>query len=539
MTLRYWIYTLLLFVLPWSLQAQDKQEPPQDWHLLDLQADGYLGISLNKAYRELLQGRQGQPVIVAVIDGGIDTAHEDLRSRLWINVADSAATGLDADGNGYVNDRYGWNFIGNAQGENLHYDNLEVTRLLRELEPKYLSVLPSTPMSEEERREFEAFQKMITDYAAKVSRAQNGQVSYHLIKRMVDTMKVRMGKENPVKADFDRFEPQDDLEKQIRRLVRAELKKEPDFKKFYKQLEDGIEYFDNQIKYTLNKDYDSRWIVGDDYENSRERYYGNPDVTGPDAKHGTHVAGIIAADRSNNLGIQGIADQARIMAIRTVPVGDERDKDVANAIFYAVENGAKVINMSFGKAYVKDKQIVDEAVQFAMDNDVLLVHAAGNDGKDLDENPNYPNKFYVDSLGMIMGSADAWLTVGASRWEDNRDLVASFSNYGARSVDVFAPGVEIYSSMPGSTYERSEGTSMAAPVVSGLAALIRSYFPSLTAVEVKQIIMDSVTPISRRIRIQGPDGRNQRVRMNEISVSGGIVNAYQAVLLARERTAGR
>src|SRR5690606_16011900 len=204
---------------------------------------------------------------------------------------------------------------------------------------------------------------------------------------------------------------------------RKQLKDEPDFSKFYKDLEDGVEHFNNQVNYHLNKEFDPRHIVGDDYENSRERFYGNADVTGPDADHGTHVAGIIGAIRDNDIGIKGIADNVRIMVLRTVPDGDERDKDVANSIRYAVENGAKVINMSFGKAFAKDKQVVDDAVRFALENDVLLVHAAGNDGQDNDANPNFPNRNYVDSLGINLGEAGAWIEVGASSWKNDGDLV--------------------------------------------------------------------------------------------------------------------
>src|SRR5690606_6767618 len=304
-------------------------------------------------------------------------------------------------------------------------------------------------------------------------------------------------------------------------------------------LEEGVEHFNNQVNYHLNKKFDSRHIVGDDYENSRERYYGNADVTGPDADHGTHVAGIIGAVRTNDIGIKGVADDVRIMVLRTVPDGDERDKDVANSIRYAVENGAKVINMSFGKAFGKDKQVVDDAVRFAIENDVLLVHAAGNEGQDNDANPNFPNRNFVDSLGINKGEATAWIEVGASQWNNDGDLVASFSNYGRRSVDVFAPGVKIHSTMPGSAYKDQQGTSMAAPVVAGLAALIRSYYPQLPAVEVKRVIMQSVTRVDQRVKVKGPDGRNMRVSMNDICVTGGIVNAYRALQLAEQAAAGQ
>src|SRR5690606_12082736 len=299
--------------------------------------------------------------------------------------------------------------------------------------------------------------------------------------------------------------------------------------------EDGVKHFNSQVNYHLNKEFDPRGIVGDDYENSRERYYGNADVTGPDADHGTHVAGIIGAVRTNDVGIKGVADNVRIMAIRTVPGWDEWDNDVANAIRYAVENGAKVINMSSGKAFAKDKQVVDDAVRFALENDVLLVHAAGNEGQDNDANPNFPNRNYVDSLGINMGEAGAWIEVGASSWKNDSDLVASSSNYGRRSVAVFAPGVAIHSTMPGSTYEDQQGTSMASPVVAGLAALIRSYYPQLPAAEVKRVIMQSVTRVDHRIKVKGPDGRNMRVSMNEVCVTGGIVNAFKALQLAEQK----
>lgn len=528
-----------VLLIPIFSLGQSKDTPPPNWFNLDLEQDGVMGISTEKAYDLLLKDKKSMPVIVAVIDGGVDVHHEDLKDVIWINEQDSSATGIDEDGNGYINDKYGWNFIGNANGENLHYDNLEVTRLVRELEPKYISVLPSTPLGGEEKREFAEYQRMVTYYANKTQDARMGQISYTGLKRAVDSMVAKIGKESPTLSDFNEYKPNGDFEKMALQVIKKELKGEPDFTKFYKQLTDGVEYFNNQVNYHLNKDFDPRSIVGDDYENSDERYYGNPDVIGPDADHGTHVAGIIAANRDNDIGIQGVADNVRIMALRTVPNGDERDKDVANSIRYAVENGAKVINMSFGKAFAKDKKVVDEAVKFAVENDVLLVHAAGNDGQDNDANPNFPNRNYVDSLGLNKGEAHTWIEVGASQWNNDSELVASFSNYGRRSVDVFAPGVKIHSTMPGSTYEDQQGTSMAAPVVAGLAALIRSYYPELPATEVKRIIMQSVTRVDQRVKVTGADGRSSRVSMNDICVTGGVVNAYTAILLAEETVSRR
>ncbi len=534
MMLKNWIIALSIFSLPLIGVAQNKNTPPKNWHHLDLTKDGYFGVSADKAHELLLKGKPSSTVIVAVIDGGVDIHHEDLKANLWINVLDSLNNGLDNDGNGYINDRFGWSFLGNEKGENVEFDNLEVTRLIRELEAKYISVLPSTPLSEKERREFEAFQRMMTDYANKLNNAQRSQFSYTMLKKVTESLVKRTGKTNPTRADFNKLKAESDLEKRAISLIKSQLKDDPDFQNFYNELEEAVEYYDQQVLYHLNKEYDPRPLIGDDYENSAERHYGNADVKGPDAEHGTHVAGIIGAVRDNQLGIQGIANNVRIMSLRTVPNGDERDKDVANSIRYAVDNGAKVINMSFGKAFVKDKQVVDEAVRYAMEKDVLLVHAAGNDSKNTDLYENYPNRYFIDSLGINHGEAPAWISVGASQWKLDKNIVASFSNYGKRSVDVFAPGVKIYSTMPENEYKDQQGTSMAAPVVAGMAALIRSYYPSLTAVQVKEIIIKSVVPVNKRVKIRDANGQAKRVKFSDLSVSGGIVNVYNALLLAEQ-----
>src|SRR5690606_348782 len=281
-----------------------------------------------------------------------------------------------------------------------------------------------------------------------------------------------------------------------------------------------------QLQYHLNEQFYSRDTVGDNYSNVNERFYGNSDVSGPDALHGTHVAGIIGASRNNRKGIKGIADNVEIISVRCVPNGDERDKDVANSIRYAVDMGAKIINMSFGKSYSTDKKVVDEAVKYAMSKDVLLVHAAGNDNKNLEKESNFPNKYYEDG-----GLAEAWLEVGASAWKADSTLKASFSNYGKTKVDVFAPGYGINSTVPGSKYEEQSGTSMAAPVVSGVAGIIRSYYPELSAVQVKEIIMKSCVPFNGEVIVE-EGTKTLKFPFRDLSVTGGIVNVYEALKLA-------
>ena len=535
MTMQKMIAFFLMISLPLMSFSQEDKKTPKNWFHLDLQKDGFFGVSTLQAY-ELLKNKMPKSVIVAVIDGGVDIHHEDLKDVLWINTADSAATGIDADNNGYVNDTYGWNFLGNANGNNVEFDNLELTRLIKKLDPLYVSVLPSTPMTEKERREFTQYQRMVTDYTNRLQRAKMGQMNYMLLRSVTDTILYKVGKDSLTIADLDQYTPANDLQKSGIRFLKSELK-DRSFTEINKELSEGLKYFNGQINYHLNKEYDARGIIGDLYDDFDNRFYGNNDVVGPNADHGTHVAGIIAAKRSNEIGIDGVSDAAKILSLRAVPDGDEHDKDIANSIRYAADNGAKVINMSFGKAYSYNKKIVDDAIRYALEKDVLFIHAAGNDGKDLDITHNFPNKRFVDSLGINEGEADAWITVGASQPKNDADLLADFSNYGRRSVDLFAPGVEIYSTMPGSNYENQQGTSMAAPVVSGIAAMIRSYFPQLTAVEVKEILMESVIVSDQKVKIKDDKGVTKRVTLKEISTTGGVVNAHSAIALALQKTA--
>lgn len=526
-------------ILPFTGFSQDnKEKAPANWYNLDYKTDGIMGISTEKAY-ELLKGRKSTPVVVAVIDGGVDVNHEDLKEVLWTNKNETHPNGKDDDGNGYVDDKYGWNFIGNANGENVNYDNLEVTRLIRKFEPKYISVLPTTRLSEAERREFVAYQKMISDYTTKMDEAQFGDVNYGRLKQSIDKILTAIGKEakEVTKEDLENFKAENDQQKLAIRIAKKETEGDG-FEKFYNDIKEATDYFSTQVKYHLNKDYDPRSIIGDNYDDASERHYGNADVKGPDADHGTHVAGIIGAKRNNNIGINGVADNVQIMSIRVVPNGDERDKDVANGIRYAVDNGAKIINMSFGKGYYYNKKTVDDAIRYAMEKDVLLVHAAGNDGKNIDISPNYPTKYYTDSINAITGEAKGWITVGATSWKLDADLLADFSNYGYKSVDVFAPGVAINSTMPENQYKDQQGTSMAAPVVSGLAAILRSYYPQLSSTDVKNIIMKSVVKVDQKVKVK-QEGSSKKVYLDEISVSGGIVNAYNAIVEANKLMANK
>lgn len=536
MNLKKSLYFIALGILPITSFAQT-EAIPANWFNLDYNTDGVMGISTEKAYKTLLKGKKATPVIVGVLDGGVDVFHEDLKDVVWINPKDSLSNGKDNDGNGYINDKYGWNFIGNADGKDVQFDNLELTRQLRILDEKFAHITPTTALNEADRQAFLAYQKMVVKYKNKLEEAKMGQFSYDALKRNLDAVVREIGKkpEEITLTDLENFNPKSNNQRIALGYAKDEIQTNG-FVKFFDDITEGAKYFNNQVEYHLNKDYDSRPIVGDNYEDATERHYGNADVKGPDALHGSHVAGIIGAKRNNNIGINGVADNVRILTVRLVPDGDERDKDVANAIRYAVDNGAKVINMSFGKSYAYNKQTVDDAIKYADSKDVLMVHAAGNDSEDNDVEPNFPMKYYTDAKGDTTGIANNWITVGATGLHLDNELLADFSNYGKKSVDVFAPGVRINSTIPDSQYKEEQGTSMASPVVAGLAAMIRSYYPTLSAAETKQIILASVEKPAQMVQIKVGEDATKMVKLEDISVTGGIVNAYNAILKAEEFT---
>lgn len=524
---KYLLIIVCLFA-PWLASAQKKlpPKPLPNWQNLDLKTDGMFGISTEKAYQELLAGKKHVPVVVAVIDGGVDINHEDLKSVIWTNPGEIDSNKIDDDKNGYADDVHGWDFIGSVAKGNVQYDNMEITRLLRQDMAKYQYARTET-LSVAELEKYKAYQKMDKELNKNLDEARQNLAGALGFKKVLDGVLREIGRDEPSYQDFQRFMPRNQGEQYIRKIVLQEWSDEG-FKTFQEDEIDGpIKHLQEQINYHYNIDFDSRDSVGDNYFNSNEHFYGNNKVAGPGDMHGTHVSGIIGAVRDNNIGIKGVANDVRIMSVRTVPNGDERDKDVANAIRYAAANGAKVINMSFGKDYSFDKKVVDDAVKFAMSKDVLLVHAAGNDNKDTDTTRFYPNRNYEDNSG----TAGAWIEVGASGFKNDETLKASFSNYGKNSVDVFAPGVAILSCIPGSKYKAHEGTSMAAPVVAGMAALIRSYYPNLTALQVKEIIMKTVTKVDHRVEVKEKKGHH-KVDFADLCISGGIVNAYQALKLA-------
>ena len=511
---------------PKATPAAAPSEPQRNWQLLDLTADGVPGISSERALHELLAGKQPkQTVLVAVIDGGIDTAHVDLRANLWTNPKEIPGNAKDDDNNGYVDDMHGWNFIGGKDGKDVHYDTFEVTRLYGWCTGTGPSPGPVSPDEKSKcnaiKSEFEKTRNETQENLQQFTQIEAA------LEQFLPLLRKAVGTDSLTKANVSAINPTDANVAQAKRIFLGLAAEgiSP------KDVAEAKTEYESRMQYGLNPAYNIRdSVVRDDYGNPTQRGYGNFDVMGPDAKHGTHVAGIIGAVRNANVGVGGIAPSVKVMMVRAVPDGDERDKDIANAIRYAVDNGAKVINMSFGKAFSPQKAVVDSAVRYADAHGVLMVHAAGNDAENSDEKPSFPTPNYIGG-----GRAQNWIEVGASSWKSGDALVAPFSNYGKTLVDVFAPGVDILSTVPGG-YERDSGTSMASPVVAGLAALLMDYFPNLTAADVKRIILASAERHTDQA-VQKPGGG--AARFGDLSATGGVVNAYNAIKMAQEQAGVR
>ncbi|UTW64153.1 S8 family peptidase [bacterium SCSIO 12741] len=481
------------------------------------------GASVYRAYSELLTDKKPKKkIVVAIIDSGVDTAHQDLQGKFWTNQDEIPGNGKDDDNNGYIDDIHGWNYLGNTNGENINEENLEYTRLVRELGARF-DDLEAQEMKvyqeckdrlEKELKEYEEMHKNITSFKTNFENTD-------------EIMRNYFGNDRYTKRDVESISPG------TSNMARAKAFRLYCFEKnlTLTELDDVLDHYSVYLDYYLNVDWNARKVVGDDPNDLEDRKYGNNDVTGPRSDHGTSVAGVVAAVRNNGVGIDGIAESVEIMVLRTVPKGDEYDKDVALAIRYAVDNGAQVINMSFGKDYSPNRSFVDEAIRYAEENNVLLVHAAGNNGENIDKNNHYPVNHYLDG-----SPAKTLITVGASSSKAKKNLPGSFSNYGTEQVDLFAPGVNIVSLAPNNRYDVSDGTSLASPVVAGVAALVWSYYPDLTAVQLKEILLRSVRSESKRKVICPTEesDKKSKVRFAELSRTGGLVDAYQALIMAEE-----
>ncbi|MDT0555610.1 S8 family peptidase [Patiriisocius hiemis] len=499
------------------------------WGAADLVADTIPGMSVDKTYNELIKNKKGQKTIVAVIDSGIDIEHEDLKNVIWTNEDEIPGNGKDDDNNGYIDDVHGWNFLGDIVGENMEY-----VRIIKKLEPKFKGKTEAS-ISAADRASFALYKKAKAEFEKESQETMAGKAQYEQILSQVkpahQAISKKLGKEDYTAKDLASISSPSATEQQQIGMLTQMLSFGESVPAVIKELQGGIDYFSGRLETHFNTEKDFRSVLGDNPNDITDTAYGNNDVDGPDpkkedARHGTHVAGIIAAERDNGLGMQGVAKNVEIMVCRAVPDGDEYDKDIALAIRYAVDNGAKVINTSFGKYYSPHPEWVWDAIKYAASKDVLIVNAAGNEAFDLDGIQVYPN----DQEGTDSEISSTFLTVGALNYKYGSEMVANFSNYGKSNVDVFAPGVKIWATTPLNTYENLQGTSMASPAVAGVAAMIRSYYPNLSAKQVKAILMDSGLTSNTQVILGGDQSRKDN--FNNLSTSGKMVNMYNAFIMA-------
>lgn len=537
MKLRYNLLCLFiaaLLFLPFFTEAQKKQDLSKEelktWWQKDVEQDTIPGISLNRAYNELLQNRKGEEVIVAVLDTKMDIDHEDLKQQLWVNVGEIPNNGIDDDKNGYIDDVNGWNFLGNSKGEDVVFQQAEVTRIVKKYKSKYENRLEED-FSEVEKKEYSLYMRARKAFEMDISKYQ-GYIKYY------DSTSVVFRKANDIVSELlsrDKFD----------------ISEVDSLAKVHTELEDELSYFSELLKYgdteeglkklaiktsiKLNASYglnvDERALLNDDPHSLSDVPYGNNILINNslEFQHSTAVSGVLCATRENNLGINGVSNNIKIMPVVMVAEGDEYDKEVALAIKYAVDNGADIINMSWGKYFSIHPDWVKEAFQYAAKNNVLMVSGAGNNHKNIDFQTIYP----IDNSDGVE-FVDNFIKVGATTHRMDSTLVAWFSNYGKMDVDIFAPGAKIYSTDIENEYRFSDGTSIASPITAGVAALVKSYYPKLTAAELKMIVIESGTPIKLDMKIRKEDNTMEMMQFSELSKSGKILNAYNALILAEK-----
>jgi subtilisin family serine protease len=526
------MYKFILTIALYSCSLFAWGQDAKFWHWKDLEKDGVHGVSLFKAQQLIKDLKlKPSPVIIAVLDGGIDTAHIQIKPLLWNNPKEIPGNALDDDKNGYIDDVHGWNFLGNAAGENINKASDEKSRIYHRYKNEFKQDnLDSASWDAKKKQDFYRWQQaaaemVFTDEAAAnlsfIKMARNAVVKMGaiLIREMEDS--------NFSTEKLETYQPigkitADTKISYLRTMQALGIERSNGHQSI---LEDLDEYISGKEKSAVSIDTPPedlrKKITHDQYENFNDQFYGNNNITGPNAKHGTHVAGLAAGIIDTLFNKSNFSNPIQIMGLRVVPDGDEYDKDVALGIRYAVNNGAKIINMSFGKSFSPEQPWVDSAIRYAASKDVLIIHSAGNESYDLNVKSVYPSPF----SNVFKDKAINMITVGAS--SDPliaESLLTDFSNYGNKIVDLLSPGKKIYSSLPNQQYGFLDGTSMSAPILSHIAALVRAYFPKLSAADVKAILLQSCWKPNDQSTLF-PISLDQSKRLNDISAEGGIINA--------------
>ena len=491
-----------------------------DWALLSPE-DGYEGVRTNEFYKylkTLSNVPDRKDVIVAVIDSGFDIDHPDLKDNIWINEKEiNGVENIDDDNNGYVDDFHGWNFLGDSKAL-----PLEATREYFRL--KRLNTPKTDPYFIKVKETYEDKKDENTSTLTGISETLNEYVNAENVlkeKNITTDPKKLMEISTTLKGKYQ------DAASMILGIYML-----------YGTDKENLTKLEKQYRTKVKVLFDSTYVSEEFSETLLEKNYGNNNVSENKEEHGTHVSGIIASQKT------GQDPFAKIMCLRAVPnEGDERDKDIGNAIRYAVDNGADIINMSAGKYFSRFPEFVVNAIKYAEEKGVLFVISGGNEGVDISQIVTYPKKFTEENgskkyfTNMIVVGASSWM----KQWNIEKDpenlnskydLAAPFSNYSNEVIDIFAPGADINSTVPGAGYKKLSGTSMAAPVVSGVAAILKSYFPQLSAAQLKDVIVSSARQYGGlKVKLRGNPGK---VLFSDLSKSGGVIDLINAYKKAGE-----
>ncbi len=508
----------------------------KNWHFKDIKIDTLPGISLERAYDSLLQNKKGKEVIVAMIDTEIDINHEELENAIWKNNNEIPNNGIDDDKNGYIDDIHGWNYIGNLKGENIIYSNKECVRIIQKYQTKFEGK-KEKDIPYKDKNNYELYSSAKKYYDNKLKNAKSDQEYGNFLFN---------GYPKAKKAMKELFPKEDYTTKMLDSIYTKYKKSNVEIANHAYFISDCIKYnlsekwikdykrgADNKVQKTYNLEYYDRKNIDDKADDINFINYGNSYISNniDEFYHGTLIAGLIRANRFNDLGMKGITNNIKIMPLAISSNGEEHDKDIALAIRYAVDNGAKIINMSFGKEFSLHKEWVFDAIKYASESNVLIISSAGNLSYNLNEYNNYyPN----DNLENLEEVANNFLLVGSVSNKLDSSFLSSYSNYGNIDVDIFAPGEHIYTTLPHNKYKYSNGTSLASAITSGVAGLLYSYYPNLTASQVKHILMDSGLEYTFKVKTPTKEDKNKMTPFNQLSKSGKVVNAYNALLMAEE-----
>lgn len=529
----YFLLGIGVFAQEISVQDPLKDKELMTWYHKDFASSKVYGVNTDNAYKYLeSKGLKPKSVVVAVLDSGVEVDHPGLKNNMWKNPNEVPNNGKDDDGNGYIDDVHGWNFMGSAKGD-IDVDNMEVTRVVK----KYKSVFEGENSAENKANqakmpeEFAMYMQSKEIFNKKSMEARQQYQSIQMVNQFIPVMVKLLNGKPFTQETLSAIKPATQQEA-IALNVMGNMVNDPeavgkspeDFQKYMEEeMKTYLDYYGQQATQQYNLDFDPRAeLVGDNYDDYTEKHYGNNNYEGPDAGHGTHVAGIIAGLPQGEEIQYGVAHKvAKIMAVRTVPNGDERDKDVANSIRYAVDNGAKILNMSFGKPVSPGKKVVWDAFRYAEKKGVLLVKAAGNDNEDIQNSVHYPTNFKdpADEKPFLKNM----IVVGAST-KDAETLRAGFSNFNSKMVDVFAPGQQIYSTVPDAKYKYEQGTSMASPVVAGAAAVLLAYMPELKPEQ----IIEALVKTSNKSTVDAALPGDMKATFDTISRAGGVIDVRKA-----------